>query len=62
MKKRIFGIYVCKKHGHGNKKFPRGFVHQIHRITNGRIMINHIEPYGFQSISEHKKEIRYKII
>ena len=61
MKKKIFGIFVCKKHTH-DEKIPRGFVHQIHRITQGKILINHREPNGKQSISHHKKEIKYQII
>ena len=61
-KRRVFGIYVCKPHHDFRDKFPNGFTHQLHRITHGRILINHIEPDGKQAISMHKKEIISRII
>lgn len=60
--KRAFGIYICKPHHDNKDKFPNGFTHQLHRLTGGRILINHIEPDGSQAIAMHKKEIRFKLI
>ena len=60
--KRAFGIYVCKPHHDRKDKFPNGFTHQLHRITHGRILINHIEPDGSQATSKHSKDILYQVI
>ena len=62
MNKRVFGIYICKAHHDNKDKFPNGFIHQLHRLTGGRLLINHIEPDGSQAVSMHKKDILCRVL
>lgn len=55
-------IYICKIYPkHLVEKFPKDFIHQIHKWSLGIILIEHIEPDGRKASEHHKGHILFRI-
>ena len=56
-------VYICKPYPkHIFQKFPLDIVHQIHKLTFGIILIDHIEPDGRLASAHHKDYVLFTLM